>query len=87
MEPIASDSNLGVLSGSETVGLSAEQNGPHNHKVYNFNATGPITPCPPLEFNSAWTGFAADLYTATSGGGTPHQNMQPSLYLNYLVKL
>ncbi len=21
------------------------QNGPHNHKVYNFNATGPITPC------------------------------------------
>ena len=85
---VGSDANsIGTIAGSNAVAILAEQNGPHNHKVYNFNATGSITPCPPLEFNPAWTGFAADIYTATSGGGMPHENRQPSLYLNYIVKV
>jgi len=85
---VGSDANsLGTLIGSNMVAISGEQNGPHNHKVYNFNATGGTTPCPPLEFNPAWTGYAANIYTDTSGNGAPHENRQPSLYLNQMIKI
>lgn len=85
---VGSDANsLGTLIGSNMVAISGEQNGPHNHKVYNFNATGGTTPCPPLEFNPAWTGYAANIYTDTSGNGAPHENRQPSLYLHHIIKI
>ena len=80
---VDSDANLGVLSGENTVGLNADQNGPHSHmiKVRENNNTltnkGDFYGIPSVVIDAA---------TTQSGSGLPHNNMQPSLYLNQIIK-
>jgi microcystin-dependent protein len=37
--------------------------------------------------NHDWTHFTGERTTANTGGSTPHENMQPSLGLNYIIAL
>jgi microcystin-dependent protein len=70
---------LGAAGGAETHTLSTSQMPPHSH---TFQA------------GSGWSGSGVDRYnysgndmtTSSVGGGAAHQNTQPSLILNYIIK-
>lgn len=78
----ASDSNLGVFSGEQSVALTDEHNGPHRHTL--FGGSG----------GNEWNGFAAackgsenvPVNTTSSGRGVPFSVMQPALHLNQMIK-
>ena len=80
----ASDANLGGTVGVKNVTLSIAQIPAHSHQ-YSFLD---------VESATAQSGSQhgipskANRYDASStGGGQSHNNMQPSLYLNYLIKV
>ena len=82
---IASDANLGVTVGTNTVSLIGAQNGPHCHALtvgYEGFGGGDNL----IQYKREQTNKGS-LITDYSGSGSPHNNMQPSLYLNYIVKI
>lgn len=73
----------GNSGGLESCSLTGAQNGPHTHGGnYNpaVNTGGPAV----LAFN---LGCNYDRDTASSGSGTPHNNVQPTIILPYIIKL
>jgi microcystin-dependent protein len=78
----------GGTGGEETHANTGGENGPHSHAPANGNAFAV------LGFGSGqFNGGGTNQYTATgntttasSGSGTPHNNMQPWLALNYIIK-
>ncbi len=73
---------IGATGGSETHALTSAENGPHTHNA-NFpqsstyaggGSTGAILEAPTL------------LATTSSGSGTPHNNIQPSLVMMMIIK-
>ena len=71
---------LGTVGGTEAHSLTEDENGPHSH-IYthpnsNTSASGGGSP-----------GSQSGDNTGSSGLGTAHPNVQPSLVLNFLVKL
>lgn len=73
---------LGNAGGAEVHNLTAAQNGPHNH-TYNVGSNG---------VGSLWARgqTATDLSspsTNSSGGGDGHNNVQPTLILNKIIKV
>ena len=83
----ASDSNLGKTVGEKVVALLASQNGPHGHYIaIDYGAHDGN-----LRGLSSWSDRAkydvtGVMDTGRSGEGAPHNNMQPSLHLYYLIK-
>lgn len=73
---------LAALVGEENHVLTAAENGPHSHtysaRLSNQNTTGGAQAA---AFTSTTTPD-----TSTSGSGTPHNNMQPSAAMNYIIK-
>jgi microcystin-dependent protein len=72
--------SLGEIFGDETVRLTEDQMPIHSHGI-NANETG-----------QGWRGVdegggAQHVTTEDAGGGQPHPNVQPSLALNYIIKL
>lgn len=73
---------IGDSFGAETHELTADENGPHTHDVPqgggNARADG----------NTPGGGLAqrGQQTTSVSGLGDPHNNMQPSLVVNYIIK-
>ena len=82
----ASDSNLGGTVGMKMVSLTSAQNGRHSHTTLldEANIMGTI------DGNISFQARAVPvkgITTGTSGNGSSHENMQPSLCLNYLIKI
>lgn len=80
---VDSDANLGIILGNQSVALTDEHNGPHQHTL--FSGTG----------GTEWNGFASPckgstdvpVHTTSRGTGVPFLIMQPSLYLNQIIKI
>ncbi len=78
---------LGSNFGTETVSLTANQNGSHAHQFIgggdflSFIGSG--------GFGNIGTGnsFGDAGSTDFSGSGAPHNNMQPSSFMNFFIKL
>ncbi|HNC11745.1 MAG TPA: phage tail protein [Cyclobacteriaceae bacterium] len=74
---------VGSLGGSETHALTGSENGPHTH-----NYEVPYNPAQKVNGSGSEV-FFIDLQTGTttsSGSGTPHNIMQPSMVVFYQVK-
>lgn len=84
---------LGAAGGLETHSLTEVQNGPHLHKLWNEginagqgsniyvgNDVNGDAPPTPIHANAQYN-------TSTSGDGDPHNNVQPTIICNYIIKL
>lgn len=73
---------LGATGGAETVALSIAQLAAHTHTYPGKDATAGAPPLP------ATVGGTIDSnpLTSSTGSGSAHQNMTPSLVLNYVIK-
>lgn len=82
---VASDANfLGTTAGEKVVTLSIDQIPTHSHQ-YSFRD---IVSATAQSGSSYGIPSKTNRYDASStGGGQSHNNIQPSLYLNYLVKV
>jgi len=73
--------NLGAAGGAQTHALVAAENGPHTHTVAARDADDAGT-------NAAVRGTDAGVTfnTGSSGSGTAHNNVQPTLVSKYIIK-
>ena len=73
---------IGKKYGNETVSLTADQNGEHIHRyaaaIAGVNVAGGST--------SLYSASNAQPWTESSGKGSPHNNIQPSIALNWQIK-
>lgn len=86
---------MGTQSGSETVALTAAQVPAHTHAVYASTATASIAAPSTASLATLPTATAyaapngsdalAAGAVALSGGDQPHENMQPSLAVNWCI--
>lgn len=76
---------LGGTGGEEKHALSKDENGPHIHSIpgapYSGNGTGIEGPD---GLGGNW--FRVGSTTDSSGSGTPHNNMQPWIACNYIMR-
>lgn len=94
--PGMSQRTLGELGGTETVTLLASQMPIHTHALHASTAAASgstpggallaTTPVPSYDANPAATAMAAGAVGST-GGTQPHENMAPTLALNYIISL
>jgi len=93
--------DLGARMGAETVGLTATELPEHRHEVYAAKGTAPEEPGDGAALSAAATVVTAklgshrqraapttELHSKTiglTGDSAPHENMQPSLCLNYII--
>lgn len=88
----------GELGGSETVTLTTGQLAAHNHTAVCSNTTGnsasPINSywsTDPGSNTGAYSTASSSTMAATAigntGGGQPHNNVQPYLVINYIIAL
>lgn len=79
--------NLGTKTGEEEVTLNANQIPPHQHSYTKTDCTYKA------EYDRTYTGVAVDSFsqvaqlTGSLGGGQPHNNVQPSLVQNKIIKV
>jgi microcystin-dependent protein len=89
---------LGEMSGSQTVTLIQSEIPVHNHGLRARNDPAELqAPAPPRTMARSTSGFAylpaapnvaLNPQTASiAGGSQPHNNMQPSLVLNFVIAL
>jgi len=89
---------LGLSSGTETVTLLASQMPAHNHlleasisasqnsPIGNFFGTNP-TVSRYADDNGSDTGLMGPAVLGFTGGNQPHNNIMPSLCINYIISL
>ena len=83
-----SDANLGTKMGAKTISLTAAQNGRHAHFLpIDYGSSGGTRRGVPHWSDSAVLDENHVFDSGSSGEGAAHENRQPSLYLNYLVKV
>jgi microcystin-dependent protein len=96
--PGLSPYDLGQQGGSETVTLTTGQLAPHGHPMNCLNAAGnqyqPNNGVPAIDAGqnpqygpTKAVGTMAANIIGPSGGGQPHNNVQPYLTLNYVIAL
>jgi microcystin-dependent protein len=74
---------LGAVGGSQTHTLSTAQLPPHNHELKTSTAAGA---------NATYLGVShagtlnANKFTENAGSGAAHNNTQPTILLNYMIK-
>jgi microcystin-dependent protein len=96
--PGLSVTNLGQVSGTETVTLISSQIPMHNHLVNGTtgngtirNPRGALYASTPTALYSPYPGGTAVVLDSTTlaatGGTQPHQNMQPYLVINFSIAL
>ena len=72
---------LGAAGGAETHALTAAQNGPHNHSYSSLRTQNNAGSGNDRTSPSGTEGAT----TSTSGSGSPHNNVQPSLVENVII--
>lgn len=72
---------LGLTYGEEKHALTADENGPHTH---TYNGAG-VNSYQPTQGGGAV--YQPGQTTSSSGLGTPHENMQPTSFLNVEIKI
>lgn len=74
---------LGAVLGEENHILSVAEMPTHSHGIYSYltqeGASGP--------YNAATSGYDHSNETTYTGGNTAHNNMQPTAFLNVMMKL
>lgn len=86
---------IGAKFGAETVSLTANQNGAHAHTggkhrhsgIFRDDGGGGIGINNTPRLKAGLTDEGGDVLTTSSGSGSPHSNMQPSIAVNYMIKL
>lgn len=74
---------LGGSGGEETTTLIETQLSPHNHRQNRFSTSGGATV---RNNGAAGSGTASGaIWTENSGGGEPHNNLQPYLTQNFII--
>ncbi|APV50541.1 hypothetical protein BWI17_13075 [Betaproteobacteria bacterium GR16-43] len=85
----------GTSGGTETVTLTVDQIPPHTHQPVGTTTTGSL-PVPTgnvwavsrgLPYNNTADAPMSPSALATSGEGGPHENMQPSTVLTFIIAL
>jgi microcystin-dependent protein len=83
--------NLGAAGGAETHTLTEAQIPAHNHDVtYSqgaSGATGQTINAPLISYKVLPQVQLTGLDTANTGGGLAHNNTQPTIVLNYIIKI
>jgi microcystin-dependent protein len=75
---------LGATGGEESHALTAAENGPHNHSVIQTNPVALDDSTGTGSYYNSASSFATS--TGTSGSGTAHNNMQPFIAMNHIIK-
>lgn len=75
----------GAPGGAETVSLTSAQNGAHTHTTTCVNLGGNTYGLAPAGKSLASAQSTA-VTSSSSGSGTAHQNMQPSIIAKYIIK-
>jgi len=90
--------NIGAVAGTETVTLTTQTNPPHSHPaqcggngttvspVNGYWATDPGEATAQFSNQAPTAVMASDAITL-SGGGQPHDNIQPYLCIRYIIAL
>ncbi len=94
--PGLSTRNIGEISGSEAVTLTASQIAAHAHTPMAQSANGALN----TPQNGVWAGASSSVYTSAApnmpmrnsligmaGGSQPHDNMMPFLAVNFIISL
>ena len=71
----------GASGGAETVSLTSAQNGSHTH------SSGASAPTGGYQIGKGSTAVASTTNTGSSGSGTAHQNTQPSIIEDWIIKI
>lgn len=81
--------SLGENLGAETHPLTAAENAAHNHDPIRTGAgnTSSIVYSESLATSQINAAFRTSGHLTSSGSGTPHNTMQPSVFLNAMMKL
>lgn len=74
---------LGTTTGSQTHTLITDEIPSHQHSFSRANA-GTFTGI--IGSNGHGGTVLETLFTANTGGGLPHNNMQPTILMNYIIK-
>ena len=73
---------LGAAGGAETVALSTAQLASHTHTIGGNDSTAGS----PLRPSFVGGSLSDSLATSSAGSGTAHNNTQPTMMLNYIIK-
>ena len=75
---------LGTSGGSQTHTLTTSEMPAHTHQQHgNFGSYSGSA----FLYGTNWYGAANGASTSSTGGGAAHNNMQPTLLLNYIIKV
>lgn len=73
---------LGGTGGAETHSLTAGENGAHTHNITTHSAGGTVS-----QLVGGGGGSSSSQVSDSAGAGSAHNNMQPSIACNYIIKL
>jgi microcystin-dependent protein len=79
--------NLGKTGGAKTHTLTVDEMPSHNHRKATKYTTGTTNFTDPQSWPRVdATSVVANLFTDNTGGGQAHNNLQPYIVLNYIIK-